>query len=342
MQMLRKHPEIETIEYPFVDTYYFGQEALTLRRNDCLQAVKQRVQADPALAQTFQEAFSLLEQSIQSVQAKVDLLVLLFHIGYHLIEGYGGQGKTPFIKEHAFTFMKPETISRSLAHPHPYRNTPQITAQPAKGRNERATEIGEEDANPTMLPTQFLRSVTAVFLIRHPALVFESILRVSGPTMGARVDDQEFPVEASMRWLRVLYDCYTTSAGGGVQPIVLNADEIMAHPVVVQQLCQQLQLDPAGVRFQWDPVPPAVIESQSAYQQHFFSTIQSSCGVRLDKHSAAQGQSLDLDALTATWQEVYGMQTAATLRSLVDAAMPDYEYLCGYELRASDLGSQKA
>lgn len=66
---------METIEYPFVDTYYFGQDSLTLRRNVRMEAVKQRMQADPALAQTFQAAFDQLELSIQSVQAKVCLSV---------------------------------------------------------------------------------------------------------------------------------------------------------------------------------------------------------------------------------------------------------------------------
>lgn len=244
------------------------------------------------------------------------------------------QGETPFVKEHAFTIMKPETISQNLAHPRPYMNTPQILARTAEGQEVVATETDDDDddGNPTVLPTQFLRSVTPIFLIRHPALVFESILRVSEPTMGAHVDDEEFPVDASLRWLRVLYDWFAKSAVGGVRPIVLNADGIMARPTIVQKLCEQLQLDPTGVRFEWDPVPPSIIEGQSSYQRHFFSTIQSSCGVQLDKHSAAQGQGLDLDAMTATWQEVYGLKTATALRSFVDAAMPDYEYLCRYEL----------
>lgn len=71
MQMLRTHPEIGTIEYPFIDTYYFGQESLTLRRNAHLETVKQRLQAEPSLALTFQAAFDQLEQSIQSAQAMV-------------------------------------------------------------------------------------------------------------------------------------------------------------------------------------------------------------------------------------------------------------------------------
>ena len=78
MQMLRTHPEIETIEYPFVDTYYFGQESLTLRRNVRMEAVKQRFQAHPSLVQTFQLAFDQLVQSIQSGQAMVCLSCLSF------------------------------------------------------------------------------------------------------------------------------------------------------------------------------------------------------------------------------------------------------------------------
>ena len=79
MQMLRTHPGIETIEYPFLDTYYFGQEALTLRRNALLEAAKQRLQTNPALAQTFQAAFDQLEQSIQSAQKTVYLPISVFH-----------------------------------------------------------------------------------------------------------------------------------------------------------------------------------------------------------------------------------------------------------------------
>jgi hypothetical protein len=78
MQMIRTHPEIETIEYPFIDTYYFGQESLTLRHNVRLEAAKQRLQANPALAQTFQAAFDQLKQSIQSVQAMVYIYCLSF------------------------------------------------------------------------------------------------------------------------------------------------------------------------------------------------------------------------------------------------------------------------
>ena len=231
--------------------------------------------------------------------------------------------------------MKPEIVSENLAHSRTRMETPRVKTHSPNEEDMIATKndyIGDE-SNPTVLPTPFLHGVTPVFLIRHPALVFESILRVSGPTMGAEITDDEFPVEASLRWLRVLYDLFADRAGSGMRPLLLNADEIIAHPTVVQRLCEQLQLDAAGVRFEWDAVPTSVIEGQSSYQQHFFSTIQSSSGVRSDKHSAAHGPKLDLDVVTGHWQDVYGESTAAALRSYVDAAMPDYEYLCRFELR---------
>jgi hypothetical protein len=249
-----------------------------------------------------------------------------------------GQGKTPFIKEHAFTIMKAETISQNLSQPRQFMKSPHIESRTAReqeavAKNTDNDAINGKGGNPTMLPTHFLRGVTPIFLIRHPALVFDSILRVSGPTMGVQVEDEDFPVDASLRWLRVLYDWFAKSAVNGDIPIVLNADEIMIHPTIVEKVCGQLRLNPTGVRFEWDPVPPSIIEGQSSYRRQFFSTIQSSSGVRLDKCSAPQGQELDLDVMTAKWQEVYGSEAAASLRSFVDAAMPDYEYLCRCELR---------
>lgn len=229
--------------------------------------------------------------------------------------------------------MKPGTMARNLASPRPRVDTPRIAV--ATKSTDDDDNDDNDDSNPTVLPTQFLRSVTPVFLIRHPALVFESILRVSGPTMGAHIHDDEFPVDASLRWLRVLYDWFANTTVSRVRPIVVNADEIMARPTsIMQGLCERLQLDPAGVRFEWEPVPQSVVRGQSSYQWHFFSTIQSSCGVSLAKRSAAQGQALDLDVMTEGWQKVYGLETAAALRSFVDAAMEDYEYLCRCEMRS--------
>ncbi|GAW26691.1 hypothetical protein SAMD00023353_4301100 [Rosellinia necatrix] len=312
MKMLRDHPGLGIIEYPFVDTYYYGKESLTLRDNDRMRSAKKRLHDHPALCQTFQAAFDQLEQTIQSTHAT---------------------GRIPFIKEHAFTLVRPEVISQNLGRDIPPRTTPRVIARALPTAADQAAL----DGNPTVLPTQFLLGVTPVFLIRHPALVFESILRVSGPTMGARVDDEEFLVDASLRWLRLLHDWFArggASANGGVRrPIVLNADEVMARPTVVQKLCERLRVDPGDVCFQWDPVAPSVLEAQGSYHQHFFSTIQTSSGVQLDKHSAPDGRPLDLDAMAESWQEAHGSDAAAALRSFVAAAMPDYEYLSQFELQ---------
>lgn len=71
MQMLRTHPDIQPIEYPFVDTYYFGHESLTRRKNAKMEATRQKFQSDPSLIHTYQEAFNLLKESIDSAQDMV-------------------------------------------------------------------------------------------------------------------------------------------------------------------------------------------------------------------------------------------------------------------------------
>lgn len=120
--------------------------------------------------------------------------------------------------------------------------------------------------------------------------------------MGAQVDDDEFWVDANPRRQQVLYNWLAKS---NMHPIMPNADEIIARPPMLQQLCEQLQLDPTGVCYSWDP----------------------------DKHSAAQAPELNLDDMTAKWRDLYELGTAVALRSFVDAEMPGYEYLCRGELQ---------
>lgn len=153
--------------------------------------------------------------------------------------------------------------------------------------------------------------------------------------MDARVDDEEFAVDASFKWLRLAYEWYSQVADArmAARPIVLNADEVIARPEVVRQLCERLQLDPAGVRFEWDAVPEAVREEHSAYVKQFHGTINASSGIRTDKHSAPRGTSISLDAMAAEWETLHGPETAKKLRGFVAAAMPDYEFLCRQEMQ---------
>jgi hypothetical protein len=48
----------------------------------------------------------------------------------------------------------------------------------------------------------------------------------------------------------------------GSSPLVLNADEIISHLVIVQGLCEKLQLDPQGVSFEWEAVSPSIVEKR--------------------------------------------------------------------------------
>ena len=230
--------------------------------------------------------------------------------------------------------MKPEVVSRNVNDPLPGVNIPRLTFEIGRKEVEVPAADKKDATNPTLLPTPFWRNVTPILLFRPPALVFEAILRLRGLTMEARIDDEEFPVEASLHRLRILYEWFDKSAVSHVRPIVLNADKIMKNPTIVHRLCEQLRLDPKGLAFEWNALPPSTLESQSSYQHFCFWTEISSCGVLMETHPAImRDQELDLNTVTAKWQKTHGMETAAVLRSFVDAAMPDYEYLCLRETR---------
>ena len=69
--MLQTHSDIEDFESNFDNVYNFGEESLTLRRNDRMEAAKKRVQAESYHAQTFQAAFNNMEENIEAVELLV-------------------------------------------------------------------------------------------------------------------------------------------------------------------------------------------------------------------------------------------------------------------------------
>lgn len=68
--MVREHPQLAIVEHPFIDTYYFGHDAITLRQNERMSKARLRVQADPTFTRTYQECFENLRRSIEDVQRK--------------------------------------------------------------------------------------------------------------------------------------------------------------------------------------------------------------------------------------------------------------------------------
>ncbi|ELR04938.1 hypothetical protein VC83_02826 [Pseudogymnoascus destructans] len=294
MKIFKSHPDVVPAEYPFLDVFFFGIESQCSRKSPEIEAARTAFQEKTGVSRSYHEAFKKLEDDIRKASE---------------------QDKVAFVKEHICVFLKPSVIDSNLEAPRPPCATPQLEPNDAEVRIS---------TNPTLLPDDFMLSVSPVFLIRHPALVFPSWYKISTSGLGADIDDSDFPVEVSFRWSRILYDWYlntwskTTSSSPLNQhrkPAVIDADDTMSDRAALERLCHQFQLDPRQLSFEWQAAKTELVP--------WFSTIQKSTGVDMSKIS----KDIDIQQEFVKWEDEFGSHVAQKLLRFVELAMPDYEYL---------------
>ncbi|KFZ16473.1 hypothetical protein V501_02213 [Pseudogymnoascus sp. VKM F-4519 (FW-2642)] len=279
MKFFQSHPEVVPVEYPFINSFLFGTEAQCDRKGPERDAARIQFQENKEAPKSYHEAFKKLEEVIRRA---------------------GEQ---------------PSVIDSNIETPRPPRATPQLQ------HNDAEVRIS---TNPTLLPDDFMLSVSPVFLIRHPALVFPSWYKISTSTFGADIDDCEFPVEVSFRWSRILYDWYLNTWSKATsnsplnqhpKPAVIDADDTMSDRAALERLCQQLQLDPQQLSFEWQVAKTGFLP--------WLSSIQKSTGVDMSKLS----KGVDTQQEFVKWEHEFGSHVAQKLLHFVELAMPDYEYL---------------
>ncbi|OCT52562.1 hypothetical protein CLCR_10416 [Cladophialophora carrionii] len=225
-------------------------------------------------------------------------------------------------------------------------------------------EIGNYSAlNDTVLADEMLKSWKPIFLIRHPALAFPSFYRVFRVLEGDEDDD---PSGGRERWLdlyltlhftRRLYELYCAQGGAGGKeerspaktadegeahdgprsqqhlpewPIVLDADDIIASPVIVERLARRIGMDVSNLKFQWDAMPVEERKTMSPLMQTMLSTLLASDGVQVAK---AAGQVVDVGVEKKKWETEWGESKAQKLERWVQAAMADYLFLRAKRMR---------
>lgn len=172
--------------------------------------------------------------------------------------------------------------------------------------------------NPTSVPDSLLLSMRPVFQIRHPILMFPSMVRAEQKAMG-RIRPRQ-PMLATMLTLRpsrALHDWYV-SQGAGLQPQVIDADDIINDKDAVRHVCTKMGLDPEAVIYEWD-----TREETDPMKAVFLSTICASRGII--PSLAARG--LEFEAEKAKWKAEFGDEDGEDLAKFVLDAMPDYNYL---------------
>lgn len=220
------------------------------------------------------------------------------------------QGKQVFIKEHALLLSGPDKLF-SLVYGHD-------EVEPLVLKEREAPD--SIHTNPSSLPDSLLLSVRPIFQIRHPILMFPSMVRAEQKAFSQatiRPRDPILAVALTLRHSRALYDWYRNQSGEA-RPQVIDADDILNDRDAVSHVCTAVGLSPDAVQYEWETK-----EATDPKMAVFLSTINSSKGII--PGLAARG--LDLDAEKAKWKAEFGDEDGEDIAKFVLDAMPDYMYL---------------
>jgi len=176
--------------------------------------------------------------------------------------------------------------------------------------------------NFTIIPNSLLLKpgTIPIFTIRDPRLAVPSAFRTLarfGLSHGS--GRPNFLVSTGLIWSRVLYDYYIAY---GIQPVIVDGDDVMTSEDFVRFLCSRIGLNPKKVYTTW--TAPTAEERKEIHPMFYASqgTLIESSGIIPGRAA----KNLDMDAEMRRWDEEFG-DDAGLIREAVNAAMPFYRYL---------------
>jgi hypothetical protein len=186
--------------------------------------------------------------------------------------------------------------------------------------------------NPSSLPDRFLLSLQPIFQIRHPALMFPSMLRAQALMGDTNTRNPRVSATMTLCHSRALYDWYLENGGERI-PRVIDADDIMNDPAAVRQLCLQTGLDPDAIQYEWEER-----HEENPLKAKFLSTINASKGIV----KGLDASNLNIEDEKVKWKAAFDDEIAEGLAKLVYDAMPDYEYLRSQRTRSKQMSGPQA
>lgn len=182
--------------------------------------------------------------------------------------------------------------------------------------------------NPTSIPDTFLLTLRPIFQIRHPMLMFPSILRAEKKALGCpHPSSPMVAITLTLSHSRALYDWYLNHETGP-RPQVIDADDIISDKNAVRHICVEAGLDPDAVQYEWE-----TREEPNPMRAIFLSTLYESTGIIPSLSSRGR----DFEEEKAKWKAEFGDDDGEDLAKFVLDAMPDYNYLLSqrtYPIRA--------
>lgn len=238
------------------------------------------------------------------------------------------QGKLFFNKEHALWLHSPATLNAQLEEQDPQARSV-FRVQPSMDADCLFSSPWTwSPNNQTVLPDEYLRTWRLSFLIRNPVRAFPSYYRsiLDLEKEGWLHPSEVFPhflENMTLRWTRSLYDW---SASQGLEPVVVDSDDIINDQSVVSKFADLLGLDSSKLKYSWSTTyqaPCAADVKKKPLDRIMIKTLVSSTGVLKDKSC----EGIDIVTESEKWKIEFGQEMGASLEKYVRAAMPDYEYL---------------
>lgn len=231
------------------------------------------------------------------------------------------EGQKIFVKEHSSFLNDPYFEAQYTLGEDSVAGLAPFGVKTKEGHSSRS------ELNKTSLPDEFLDQWSPTFLIRHPALMLPSLLRtcLKGVEASGFTRAEPLPVETSMKWIRTLYEYYAANFGPDSQwPIVLDCDDVIKYQdKIVSKYAALLDLDPAKLQYEWEPMAAEEFNAVDKNIQVMAGSIYRSNKVDLSKLAG----DIDIAKEAIKWKEEFGEEQGTRVEGWVRAALPDYEYL---------------
>ncbi|KAF5371141.1 hypothetical protein D9758_004113 [Tetrapyrgos nigripes] len=337
-RLWHNHPDVLEKQYPLMEPWVYGPE-----RQEIRERILPPGKMEQHVKDTFQAGFDGLQELIAVAEA---------------------EGKLPIVKEHVYHMMDAISLCAHLSLSYEGRPKPSLTDRqldiPESERVYDRNIFGEPSdlpiPNPTILPERFLKTLSPIFVIRHPAKAFPSYLRVCS-AYGGSVFDDAFRINASYKWQRLLYDCYdayfkakdiklgsngapsdvVNGYGNGygnghahshkIWPVVLNGDDLVVDAErVMQKLCCYTGLDASKICYSWESEENTC---QDAISQALWNQVQNSTGIIKDPTCS---KPVAIAEEAKKWTKEWDEEVAKKLAEFCEAAMDDYKYLLQFSI----------
>ncbi|CZT21422.1 uncharacterized protein RCC_07285 [Ramularia collo-cygni] len=176
--------------------------------------------------------------------------------------------------------------------------------------------------NPSIFPDTLMLSWRPVILIRNPILIYESWLRAEGEPY-PNLESQYAKIYTTLKFQRAVFDWYRHHPECTLQPIVLNADDIIERQDVLERFCELVGMEKEKLVLSWKPShAPAKFALNERFKR-FLQTFQESTGIERSKSSVG----ITLEERQTQWRKEFGPERASMLVSRVVESWPDFQYL---------------